>query len=231
MTVITLVGATPFASSHLIPTSIGAFVGGQNTIGSIGSLEDKPEIYAINYLYLLVLSAIVGLVWSFIVTSPKLKLLDGYAGRLGTTTFIGMQITMLTVYCPTGVVDWNRYYYGFVHTIHIGEEDSAFDLKDAWIWVEEVELMIGYIVSVIWLGVYVGSVRILHDRYVQRCKQIESSSATEMKVPAPLNNVLVPCLLALLSILLVNATNYKHAPGLYNGFAGNCKESFPGLFQ
>ena len=27
MAVITLVGATPFASSHLIPTSIGAFVG------------------------------------------------------------------------------------------------------------------------------------------------------------------------------------------------------------
>lgn len=35
----------------------------------------------------------------------------------------------------------------------------------------------------------------------------------------PLNNVLVPVLFALLSMLVVNATNYRHASGLYNGFA------------
>ena len=216
MTVITLVGATPFASSHLICTSIGAFVGGHNIIGSTGMiLEDNQEIYAVNYLLLLVLSSIVGLIWCFVINNSNLNILDGYAGRLGTTTFIGMNITMI-VYGFAGIVDWDRYYYGFVHLIHIGEEDSSTTrLSDAWdSWSTKTELAIGYVCSVVWLGVVAGGTRILHNNHIKRYTTNKSGPP-----PQPLNNVMVPVLWALLSMLVVNATQYEHSPGLFNGFA------------
>mmetsp|Transcript_13223 Transcript_13223/g.24026 ORF Transcript_13223/g.24026 Transcript_13223/m.24026 type:complete len:363 (+) Transcript_13223:112-1200(+) len=216
MTVVTLVGATPFASTHLISTAIGAFVGGQNIIAATGLIEDNNVIFASNYLWLLLLSSVVGFVWCFVINS-RLKILDGYSGRLGTTTFIGMNLVMVTTYGPAGVVDWDRYYYGFVHMIHIGEEDASFSLASAWKWTEEAELAVGYVFSVLWLGVVAGGTRILHNNYVQQ--SIKAGFSSNEQPPAPLNNVLVPVIWALLSMLMINATQYKHAPGLYNGFA------------
>jgi len=128
---------------------------------------------------------------------------------------------MLTVWGPLQVVDWNRYYYGLVHVIHVAEEDSSVQLASAWSWTEEAELAIGYVLAVLWLGVVAGATRIFHHRYVQQWHQNKSSldSPNLSQPPAPLNNILVPVLLSLLSILVVNATQYRHAPGLYNGFA------------
>jgi len=216
MTVITLVGASPIASTHLIPTAIGAFVGGQNIIGSTGLMEDNQDLPARNYLWLMLLSIVVGLVWYFIINNPRLKILDGYAGRLGSTTFLGMNLTML-IFGTAGVTDWNRYYYGIVHAIHIGEEDASTTLAtDIWIWSEEVELAIGYVLSVVWLGGSAGWMRILHNNHIiQRCKV----DAMQCTPPASLNNVSFPSLWALLCMLAINATQYKHAVGLFNGFA------------
>jgi len=202
----------------LITASIGTFVGGQNIISSTGSqpIEVDTIILASNYAWLLLLSLIVGLVWCFVINNSKLKILDGYAGRLGTTTFIGMNLVMVTIYGPVGVVSWDRYYYGFVHIIHIAEEDASLSLATAWGWTEEAELAIGYVLSVFWLGIAAGGTRILHNNYVQR---INSEPSSDKQPPAPLNNVLVPVLWSLFSMLVVNAAQYKHAPGLYNGFA------------
>ena len=214
MTVITLVGASPIESTYLIPTAIGAFVGGQNIIGSTGLMEDNNGIPASNYLWLMLLSIVVGLVWYFIINNPRLKILDGYAGRLGSTTFLGMNLTML-IFCSVGVANWNRYYYGIIHAIHIAEEDTSTTLAtDIWIWSEEIELAIGYVLSVLWLGVSAGTIRIMHNNYVQRCK-VDAISTP----PVQLNNVSFPVLWALLCMLVVNATQYKHASGLFNGFA------------
>ena len=214
MTVITLVGASPIASTHLIPTAIGTFVGGQNIIGSTGLMEGNTDIPASNYLWLMLLSIVVDLVWYFIINNPRLKILDGYAGRLGSTTFLGMNLTML-IFCSVGVTDWNRYYYGIIHAIHIAEEDASTTLAtDIWIWSEEVELALGYVLSAVWLGASAGAIRILHNNYVQRCK-VDAMHTP----PAPLNNVSFPVLWALLCMLIINATQYKHSPGLFNGFA------------
>ena len=214
MTVITLVGASPIASTHLIPTAIGTFVGGQNIIGSTGLMEGNTDIPASNYLWLMLLSIVVDLVWYFIINNPRLKILDGYAGRLGSTTFLGMNLTML-IFCSVGVTDWNRYYYGIIHAIHVGEEESSTTLAtDIWIWSEEVELALGYVLSAVWLGASAGAIRILHNNYVQRCK-VDAMHTP----PAPLNNVSFPVLWALLCMLIINATQYKHSPGLFNGFA------------
>lgn len=215
MTVIALVAATPLASTHLIPAAIGAFVGGQSVIGSVGPIEDHKAVRAGNYLWLFLLSVVVGTVWCFVIA--KLKILDGYAGRLGTTTFVGMNLVMLTAFGPLGVVDWDRYYYGFVHVVHVGEEDASRSLATAWSWTEETEVAVGYVLSVLWLGVVAGGTRIRHDDYVRRIKA--GPSVSNDPPPAPLNNVSVPCLVALASMLAINATEYKHAPGLYNGFA------------
>mmetsp|Transcript_23724 Transcript_23724/g.23997 ORF Transcript_23724/g.23997 Transcript_23724/m.23997 type:complete len:598 (+) Transcript_23724:37-1830(+) len=245
MTVIILVGASPFRNTHLTTAAIGTFVGGQNIIGSTddGEFEMyKSKFYFINYLWLLILSMIVGLIWCFIITNSRLKILDGYAGRLGSTTFIGMNVTMLVVFGPLRVVDWNRYYYGFLHVVHVGEEDSSPtpSLASAWTWTEEIELAIGYALAVIWLGVTAGTTRIFHLRYVQQWNRINKDSsslspktlsisipttiiapapAPAPSEPEPLNNILIPVLYTLLSILVVNATQYLHSPGLYNGFA------------
>jgi len=215
MTVLTLVGASPIVSTHLIPTAIGAFVGGQNIIGSTGLMEDNQDVSASNYLWLMLLSIIVGLVWYFIINNPRLKILDGYAGRLGSTTFLGMNLSMF-IFCSVGVANWNRYYYGIIHAIHIAEEDTSTTLAtDIWIWSEEIELAIGYVLSVVWLGGSAGWMRILHNNHIQRCKV----DAMQCTPPAPLNNVSFPSLWALLCMLAVNATQYKHASGLFNGFA------------
>ena len=214
MTVTTLVGASPIVSTHLIQTAIGAFVGGQNIIGSTGLIEDNQDVSATNYLWLMLLSMVVGLVWYFIINNPRLKILDGYAGRLGSTTFLGMNLTML-IFCSAGVTNWNRYYYGIVHAIHIAEEDTSTTLAtDIWIWSEEIELSIGYVLSVVWLGGSGGAMRIMHNNYVQRCK-VDAIHTP----PVQLNNVSFPVLWALLCMLVVNATQYKHASGLFNGFA------------
>eukprot|EP00980_Cylindrotheca_fusiformis_P026827 scaffold17595_cov113-Cylindrotheca_fusiformis.AAC.12 len=212
MTVITLVGASPFCSTHLILASIGAFVGGQNIIGSTGPFESNNQVHAINYLWLFLLSFVVG--WCFVLVS-KFRILDGYSGRLGTTTFIGMNVVMLLVFGHAGVVDWDRYYYGLVYVINVAEEDSAPPLASAWEWTEKAELAIGYVMAVIWLGLVGGATRIFHHRYIQGFASNQKSKTP----PGPLNNVLVPVLWALLSMLIVNATNYRHAAGLYNGFA------------
>eukprot|EP00531_Pseudo-nitzschia_arenysensis_P001943 CAMPEP_0116120436 /NCGR_PEP_ID=MMETSP0329-20121206/3174_1 /TAXON_ID=697910 /ORGANISM="Pseudo-nitzschia arenysensis, Strain B593" /LENGTH=521 /DNA_ID=CAMNT_0003614205 /DNA_START=112 /DNA_END=1677 /DNA_ORIENTATION=- len=218
MTIITLVGASPFCKTHLTTASIGAFVGGQNIIGATHKLTEPPvvadAIYS-KYLWLMVLSLGVGLVWTHFVTHPRIKLLDGYSGRLGSTTFIGMNLVMVLVWGPLGVVGWNRYYYGLIDIVHVAEEDSA-PLASAWSWTEEIELAIGYVLAVVWLGAVSGVTRIKHNQYIQEWQQQHNG---EENAPTPLNNVLIPVLFSLLSILLVNATNYKHAAGLYNGFA------------
>ncbi len=234
MTVITFFGASPFCSTHLIPASIGAFVGGHDIIGSIGPLQmhdlDETDSFpSSNYLWLLLLSVVVGIIWSFVITAPSLRILDGYAGRLGTTTFLGMNVAMLTAYGPLGITDWDRYYYGLIHVIHVAEEDSSLQLSKAWSWTEDVEVAVGYVLAVIWLGVLGGAIRICHNKYIVQSWNTNShekqNSPQECHItnnqspPAPLNNVLVPCLLALLSMLLVNTTQYQHAPGLFNGFA------------
>jgi len=220
MTIITLVGASPFCKTHLTTTAIGAFVGGQNIIGA-NSREDPKvaDTLFASYLWILVLSGGVGLVWSQFVTHPRIKLLDGYAGRLGTTTFIGMNLVMVVLWGPLGVVGWNRYWYGFVDVVHVAEEDSAPpSLADAWSWTEEAELAIGYVLAVLWLGVLSGVTRLKHHQQIREWHNQHDRREGE-EPPAPLNNVLVPVLWSLLSILIANATGYKHAAGLYNGFA------------
>lgn len=225
MTVITLVGASPFGKTHLTTAAIGAFVGGHNIIGATKRLEAAPivgDAMYTSYLWLLVLAAGVGSVWSYFVTHPRIKLLDGYAGRLGTTTFIGMNLTMVVLWGPLGVVSWNRYYYGLVGIVHVAEEDSAPpSLASAWSWTEEAELAIGYVLSVLWLGLVAGVTRIQHHQHVQEWHRDhrEEDPAAREAAPTPLNNVLVPVLWALASILVANATGYQHAAGLYNGFA------------
>jgi hypothetical protein len=115
MTVITLVGASPLSSTHLILASIGAFAGGHNIIGSVGLMEEPIAITWINYLWLYVLCLVVGLVWRFGMV--KWKLLDGYSGRLGTTVFVGANFAMLAL-CPLSVVSWNRYFYGLTEVLN-----------------------------------------------------------------------------------------------------------------
>ena len=200
MTVITIFGASPFCKSHLVPAAIGAFVGGQNIIAA--ATDNENTIYASNYLWLLLLSVVVGLVWCFVIT--PFKILDGSAGRLGTTTFIGMNITMLLFFGPFGVVPWERYILGLYNVVFIAEEDTRLDITNAWDWADEAELAVGYCISVVWLGVSGGAIRIAHNN---------------THPPEALNNVLIPSLIALVSMLVINSAGYKHAYGLYNGFA------------
>jgi len=200
MTVIVIIGASPYCKSHLVPAAIGALVGGQNVIAA--TTDNENTVYATNYLWLLLLSVVVGLVWCFVIT--PFKVLDGSAGRLGTTTFIGMNITMLLFFGPLGVVQWERYILGVYQVIFIAEEDTKLDITNVWKWTDEAELAIGYCISVLWLGVAGGAIRIAHN---------------STHPPEALNNVLVPSLIALTSMLLINSTGYKHAYGLYNGFA------------
>lgn len=122
MTVIVLVGSSPF-QSHVVPATLGAFVGGQNII--LATSDNENTIYSINYLWLLLLSVVVGLVWYLCMSTG---LLNGSSGRLGTTTFIGMNITMLLFFGPLGVVKWDRYVYGLYNVVNVGEEDTTLSL-------------------------------------------------------------------------------------------------------
>lgn len=207
MTVIVLVGSSPF-QSHVVPATLGAFVGGQNII--LATSDNENTIYPINYVWLLLLSVVVGLVWYFCMSTG---LLNGSSGRLGTTTFIGMNITMLLFFGPLGVVKWDRYVYGLYNVVNVGEEDTTLSLDNMWKWTKEAELAIGYFLSVVWLGSVGGAIRISHNNYVLYRVRMKKHA------PVPLHNVLVPALIALTSMLLINATGYKHASGLYNGFA------------
>jgi len=212
MTVIVLVGATPWASTHVLPVALGAFVGGHDIIGATGDAwvtGSESLGWAVSYLWLLLFSAVVTLVWSRFML--PYQILDGYSGRLGTTTFIGMNLIMLCLWGPLGVVGWNRYWFGFYHIVHVAEEADSFRLSDAWKWTEETELAIGYVLAVLWLSFVSGASRIWHGRYIQQIRQEDR--------PPPLNNLLIPCVWALFSMLIVNTTHYQHAPGLFNGFA------------
>ncbi|KAL7549287.1 hypothetical protein ACHAWF_012577, partial [Thalassiosira exigua] len=216
MTVITLFGASPLATTQLIPASIGAFVGGQRILGSAGfSLEEPLDVSPSHYLWLFFLSVTTEIVWHFVVNAPRRKLLDGCAGRLGTTTFLGMNLAMIA-FVPAGVVDVNRYYYGLARVVHAGEEDSSLSLASAWDFTEEAEAAAAYVLAVLWLAVVSGGTRVVHEDYIERCKEDDDEGE---QPPKPLNNVLVPVLWALVSMLMINATGYKHAPALYNGFA------------
>jgi hypothetical protein len=217
MSVVLIVGASPFCASHLVAVTIGAFVGGHNIIGSTGLSETSNSTPASSILWLLLMSVVVSLIWCFVINS-QLRLLDGFAGRLGTTVFIGMNLVMVTVYGPVGIVDWNRFYYGLVNVIHVGAEDSPVPLPSEWELPNEVELAIGYVLAVLWLGVVGGATRIRHDKYLRQWERLNKPLSS--KVPlTPLNNILVPFLWASLSMLVVNATQYKYASSLYNGFA------------
>jgi hypothetical protein len=127
---------------------------------------------------------------------------------------------MLSIFGPLGIIDWDRYYYGFIETVHLGEEDSSRPgLGDAWTWLEEAELAVGYILACVWLGGIGGAIRILHHTHIiQKQKQQQQQSSND-PLPKPLHNVLVPVLVSLLSMLIINVTGYRHAAGLYNGFA------------
>jgi hypothetical protein len=210
MTLITLIGVSPLMSTHLIPATIGVFTGGHTIIGSIGLMEDEIEVTWRNYVCLLLLSTVVAFVWQFAVA--KYKLFDGYSGRLGTTTFIGMNVAM-PVFAPFGVVSWDRYYYGLVQVLNSAED--SIPLSRAWI--EEAELAIGYVIAVVFIGVLGGGIRVMHNSYIKRLEADNNDSPKQM--PPALNNIVLPVLLALMSMLLVIVSGYKHASALFNGFA------------
>jgi hypothetical protein len=222
MTVIILVGAT--APTHISTAAIGAFVGGQNIIGATNDLEPlattSPTV--VSYGWLLLLALIVSWLWRYTV---QWKILDGYAGRLGTTAFVGMNLVMDTMWGPLRVVAWNRYYLGFQHVIHVADEADNPSLASAWTWTEQAELVAGYVGGVVWLATISGATRIWNDRYIQQWYQQQqnnrasNTTSTPNQPPQTLNNVLVPCLWALFSMMVTNMTQYQHAPGIYNGFA------------
>ena len=210
MTVITLVGATPFTSTHLIPATIGVFTGGHNIIGSKLMEDDDVEVIdRNNYAWLLLSCLVVTLVWRFGV--QNYRILDGYSGRLGTTVFIGMNVSML-LFAPLGVVSWDRYYYGLIKVLNSAED--SIPLSRAW--VEEAELALGYAVAVIFLGTVAGGTRVVNQRYI---KKLEDASEESTQLPRPLNNIAVPVVWALLSMLTVIVSGYRNGPVLFNGFA------------
>lgn len=211
MTVITLVGASPLMSTHLIPATIGVFTGGHNIIGSVGLLmEDEIEVTWRNYAWLLLLASVVAFVWQFLA---KYKLFDGYSGRLGTATFIGMNLAML-IFAPSGLVSWDRYYYGLVQVLNSAQD--SIPLSRAWI--EEAELAAVYVIAVVFIGVVGGGTRVLHNSYIKRLETANDESCSK-ELPRALNNIVLPVLYALISMLLVIVSGYKHAPALFNGFA------------
>jgi len=215
MTVITLVGASPFLSTHLLPATTGAFVGGHKIIGSVGSMDDVIVVTWTNYAWLFFLSLVVGLM--LFVMNSKWKVLDGFSGRPGTTVFLGMNLVMPSFFGPLGVVGWNRYHYGLTEVLNSAEDSIPL----ARAWFEEAELAIGYVFAVISVGVVGGGTRVLHNDYVKRFDETHKDSPT-MPSPLPLNNILVPVLWALLSMFLVMVSGYDDASVLFNGFAVGC---------
>ncbi|KAL7507986.1 hypothetical protein ACHAWX_000707 [Stephanocyclus meneghinianus] len=212
MTVITLVGASPFSSSHLIAATIGAFVGGQHIIGSFGAAGDAIVVTWDNYLWLCLLGCVVGLIWNFIM-SP-LKILDGFAGRLGTAVFLGMNLVMLAAFGPFHVVRWDQYYFGLNEKLTSAEDSIPL----GYAWFQEAEMSIGYIIAVVFMGVWGGGTRIWNQNYLDRQRQILSPSLIT-SLPAPFSNILLPVFLALFSMLAVIISGYKYSSSVFNGFA------------
>ena len=128
MVVIVLSGATH--PQLITPSACGAFAGGQLQSSTIPS-----------YLWLLVLSFVVFLTWMFV--SYK-KIWVGYSGRLGTTVFVAMNITMLFGLGPSSAVPWGQ--YG--------------DLENLWVSNLHVEACFLYIASVVVLSVVAGWTRL-----------------------------------------------------------------------
>ena len=203
MLVITLVGASPLMTNLLVVSSIGAFVGGQNVIGATAGMSEETEVEIVHYAWLAVLACAVASVWRLV---SRFKLFDGYAGRLGTTTFLGMNLSMI-MFVPADVVSWKLYVWGFIGIIHVGEEDSSTSPKSPYSWAQEAESAIVYVLGVMWLGLLSGGTRLFNKRRIEGISQ------------PPLNNILTPVVYALSSMLVVNATQYGHAPAIYNGFA------------
>ena len=213
MTVITLIGASPFSTSHLVTGSIGAFAGGHNIIGSVGLIDDAIGVACMTYLWLLLLSVVTTLVWRF--GMMRNKFLDGYAGRLGTTVFVGMNLTMF-IYAPLGVVRWDRYCYGLIEILNSAED--SIPLSQAWI--KEAELAVVYVASVLFLGVAAGGTRVAHNKYIiMRQEEAVNDDLLSKVSPQALNNIIVPVLWALSCMLGVNISGYESAPVLFNGFA------------
>lgn len=166
-------------------------------------MNEETEIEIAHYAWLAVLSAVVASVWWSV---SRLKLFDGYAGRLGTTTFLGMNLSML-IFVPADVVSWKLYIWGFLNLVHVGEEESSTSPKVPYSWTQEAESAIVYVLGVLWLGVLSGGTRLLNKRRIEGTSQ------------SPINNILTPVVYALSSMLVVNATDYVHAPAIFNGFA------------
>ena len=256
----------------VIAASIGAFVGGQSVIGSSastagegegeggggggggalddGSVYDDYTVHPGNYMWLLLLSATTGCVWRLVIDEPNIALLSGYAGRLGSATFVGMNVVMMTAYGPAGVVDWDRYYGGFaLSDHHIGEAEDAPSLpssssshassstsssqwwRASWDWTEEAGSQVAsYVLGTVWLGVLAGGARVLHERR-RLSRMIDgggdaasspSSSSPSPPTKPPLNNVVVPAVFALSSMLAaycVPRYEPRARSALFNGLA------------
>ena len=243
-----------------------AFVGGQSVIGSSRGGDDHDHddgdyhaVRAGNYPWLLLLSATTGCVWRFVIDGPNVALLSGYAGRMGFATFVGMNAVMVTAYGPAGVVDWDRYYGGFVAVEpddaggirHVGEAEDAPSShtppssshassstssrwRASWDWAEDEEAgyqAASYVLGAVWLGVVAGGTRVLHER--RRLSRIDgdgdaasssspSSSHPPPPKPPPLDNVVVPAVFALSSMLAaycVPRYESRARSALFNGLA------------
>lgn len=170
MTVLILFGA--MQPQLITAAGCGAFVGGQRIVPT--------------YAWLLLFSLLVGLLWCFVFT--RYDVLNGFGGRLGTTTFVGMNLAMVSFLGPTGAVSWDRYGRPAQNDVLWRDE------------IRDVESALVFVISVVWLAVVGAAARI-------------SAKTT------PVNPVLVPASWALLSMLIMNATDYRHAGTMYNGFA------------
>ncbi|CAB9513335.1 expressed unknown protein [Seminavis robusta] len=92
MAVIVLIGESQ--PQLVTAAGCGAFAGGQYT-------QTIP-----NYGWLFLLSIATASAWLLV---QRYKLLLGFSGRLGTTTFIAMNTTMILFIGPSKAVPWNQY--------------------------------------------------------------------------------------------------------------------------
>jgi len=126
MTVILVLGGfvdhtSPQLSPLIVAAGIGAFVGGQSI---------TP-----NYGWLILFSLVTSVWWCLVITNTCYPLLNGFGGRLGTTTFLGFNTTFLLAMGPSGSVSWQWYC------------DPTFYASVKW------EAMIVFASSVVWLSV------------------------------------------------------------------------------
>jgi hypothetical protein len=243
------------SNGMIIYASLGAFVGGHDVLGSTKYEDGKEEeddeekgggtIPMMNYLWLLILSIVTGLLWHCVIDGgSRTEFLHGYAGRLGTTTFLGMNVVILTMYGPLGVVHWDRYYGGFVDTdVRVGGAEDA----GGWDWTEGMgkeegedgggggmaSFALCYVLGTMYLGIASGGTRLLHERRrlmsSSRSSRVDDDGENPPSPPhvPPLNNVVVPALWALTSMLLAycypshsRAYYVGHVvPALFDGFA------------